>query len=439
MNLKFIRTTSYILVLLLVSQHINPLFAKQTRKPRVGIVYVDPRTVHSPFSTTLENSLAEQSQIIPQSDMQRALTELASQQTKPELSTIVKFAMDDYYHGATRTQSQSDLEARFNKLKLVKNSCLSGEPNSILYWSTVATNMAQIHMGQRQYNKAMEDLKLAYKLNPNLQLDEAIYPESITRLFATIIKKYKPLANTQPVTAVDITSIPEKASVYLNGIYAGKSPLKLKLKSTAPALVTLTKESHEASCVVINAGPANNSLIALNLNPVVPQSNQNKDLNLATLSQNNILVSGLAKTLKADQLLFVYTNQYSRRSNPQVTSYQVYNRKNYFMSSAYVLPRAHDDIFLAEEITQKMMPESKPTLLAETKNPDSTDITFEDKPESKTISNTDSNKKVLWIVGGILLLGAAAGAGIGLGMGGSSNSNTTAGTASVDVSAVAPQ
>ncbi|MCP5468656.1 MAG: PEGA domain-containing protein [Deltaproteobacteria bacterium] len=102
--------------------------------------------------------------------------------------------------------------------------------------------LANVYAGANDKKKAVQVFREAVRLDPTYEIDPIVYPPKTVECFKEAKELFS--KNHQPVT-LEITSSPNDADIYINGVHKGSSPLRLENFSQGEHYIVVKKGEFE--------------------------------------------------------------------------------------------------------------------------------------------------------------------------------------------------
>src|SRR5690606_35452074 len=103
-------------------------------------------------------------------------------------------------------------------------------PEGVRLLAETALERGRIHLRQRQRQRAVQDFVLVHRLDPERQLEPERYLPDVIEAFAEAVALDRA---TAPAVTLEITALLDGAAVYLDGRFAGYTPLVTRVAAGA--------------------------------------------------------------------------------------------------------------------------------------------------------------------------------------------------------------
>lgn len=160
---------------------------------------------------------------IPPGDLARALEAALPPPAAADLASVA-----DLLARAREAMAQFDYQSSLSLLAQAEQALLAAwpSPESARLLAETAIERGSISMRQRQRERAVQDFALVHRLDPERQLEPERYLPDVIEAFAEAGDRAGVRdGDTAPPVTLEVTALLDGAAVYLDGRFAGYTPL----------------------------------------------------------------------------------------------------------------------------------------------------------------------------------------------------------------------
>jgi tetratricopeptide (TPR) repeat protein len=168
---------------------------------------------------------------IPPGDMARAL-----EGALPPPAAVDLAGVADLLGRAREDMAQFDYQSSLSHLSQAEQDLLDAwpSPENARLLAEIALERGRIYMRQRQREHAVQEFVLVHRLDPELRLAPERYLPDVIEAFAEAVVRAQEQARqgeTNPAASValEVTALLDDAAVYLDGRFAGYTPLTTRV------------------------------------------------------------------------------------------------------------------------------------------------------------------------------------------------------------------
>ncbi|HWN68933.1 MAG TPA: PEGA domain-containing protein [Haliangium sp.] len=164
---------------------------------------------------------------IPPGDLARALEGALPPPAVADLASVA-----DLLARAREAMAQFDYQSSLSHLSQAEQDLLAAwpSPESARLLAETALERGRILMRQRQRERAVQEFVLVHRLDPGRQLQPERYLPDVIEAFAEAVARAGAQeADTARSVALEVTALLDGAAVYLDGRFAGYTPLTARV------------------------------------------------------------------------------------------------------------------------------------------------------------------------------------------------------------------
>ncbi len=307
-----------------------------------------------------------------------------------------------------------------NTISTYRDSKLSLGDNFLL--TDAYLMLGNIHMGNNDPRHAQEAFKEAVRLDPSREITEVEYPPRTVAMFR---KSKEEFLKKNKSVELEVSSSPNKADVYLNGVLKGKTPLKLDRMTQGEHFILVQHEGYktQAKRVLIKTSEAREKISLEKSSTLVANPHGLTVTNLQDVPEQVALATAVGKGMNVDKVVLTSVEEIGWNNKITARMIDIRYQASHKHKSVEVLDLPKDTRSAAHVIA------------ADLGNIADIDLAKDPKKYAESEILVIGNKKkrplikspILWGLIGVAVAGGATGAlllGGGGGGGGGGNTST---------------
>lgn len=164
---------------------------------------------------------------IPPGDLARALEEALAAPAHTNLAGVT-----DLLARAREDMAQFDYQSSLARLAQGEQDLLAAwpSPESARLLAEIVLDRGHIYMRQRQRERAVQEFMLAHRLDPERHLEPERYLPDVIEAFAEAVSRAETRGrDAEQQVTLEVSALLDGASVYLDGRFAGYTPLTTRV------------------------------------------------------------------------------------------------------------------------------------------------------------------------------------------------------------------